>query len=447
MSWSSRLYVGLGLAITVCGTPVNAAVDATGDIGVHRTFFYGPVINKKPAAVSSSKSPQKCRTNTQVASLLKKYDHAIKRYLRSKTRSILQKNTPRIKEGMTLSNYFADYRDYTIFIRTQELRDFPVKNLNVRKKFYIWKEDDKIIMGSDVMLMSQKTQNEVVERVIGKARRKWAADEYHRVAEKTKRVANATSFKLDCQHTADLNGLVKKAITDLMAKDDHRVISPRTFDKLLTILRAYITFNYYKDLSRDEFDQRFKELGRKEGRGRWTHQKLTRLLGLHEMGRIESNRAFRKTYEEAITRAAKGTPRIPRKWIEEIIWIETKGDPMTISRAGAYGLMQLMPLVYIGMGPEKARTIPLSFEQTINPFNAENNIARGAVFLGMLQNMLKPHMRGYARSTQKKIIFHAYNGGVTRVIRLLKKHGLGYRAHLPGETKAYMDKLADFPQH
>ena len=447
MSSFSRFCVGFASAMVICSASVNAAIDAAGNIGVQRPFYYAPPINKKPASTSPRKSSKKCRANTEVAELLKKYDHAIKRYIRSKTRLILRKNTPRITEGKTLSNYFADYRNYSIFIRTQTLQEFPVKNLNVRKNFYIWKEGDKIIMGSDVMLMSQETQDKVIEQVTQNAHRKWAADEYRRVAEKTKRVANATSFKLDCQHTADLNGLVKKAITDLMAQDDHRVISPRTFDGLLTILRAYITFNYYKDLSRDEFDARFKELGRKVGRGRWTHQKLTRLLGLHEMGRIESNRGFRETYAEAITRAAKRTPRIPRKWIEEIIWIETKGDPMTISRAGAYGLMQLMPLVYIGMGPEKARTIPLSFERTINPFNADNNIERGAVFLGMLQNMLKPHMRGYARSTQKKIIFHAYNCGVTRVIRLLKKHGLGYKRHLPGETKVYMDKLADFPQH
>ena len=429
----------------VWASPAIAAIDATGDIGMQRPFYYAPALDKKPD-VTPAKVSGKCRPNIEITILLKKYDHAVKRYIRSKTRAILQKYIPRVKEGMTLSDYFADYRDYSIFIRTQLLRDFPVENLNVRKKFFIWKEDDKIVMGSDVMLMSEKAQNEVLQQVTRKARPKWAADEYRRIAQKTIRVAQATSFRLDCQHSADLSGLVKNAITDLMAQDGNRVISPRAFDGLLTILRAYITFNYYKDLSHDEFAERFRELGRKEGRGMWTHKKLTRLLGLHVMGRIESNRDFRETYSAAITRAAKQTPRIPRKWIEEIIWIETKGDPMTISRAGAYGLMQLMPLVYMGMGDDKARSIPLSFARTINPFNAENNIERGAVFLDKLQLMLKPHMRGYTRAIQKKIIFHAYNCGVTRVIRLLKKHGLGYRNHIPGETKTYLDKLADFPQ-
>ena len=432
-------------AIAFWGNGASASVNSTGDIGLQRPFLSAPVIIEKTEQNTPAKASGKCRPNTEIASLLKKYDHAIKHYIRSKTRVILQKNIPRIKKGKTLSDYFADYRNYRIFIRTQLMRDFPVKNLYVRKDFFIWKEDDKIIMGSDVMLMSPKAQSIIVERVTSKARRRWSPDEYHRVAEKTIRVASATSFRLDCQHSADLSGLVKNAIADLMAQDDHRVISPRAFDSLLTILRAYITFNYYKKLSHEEFAVRYKELGRKEGRGMWTHQKLTRLLGLHVLGRIESNPDFRETYSEAITRAARLTPRIPRKWIEEIIWIETKGDPMTISRAGAYGLMQLMPLVYIGMGTEKSRTVPLSFARTINPFNAENNILRGAVFLGKLQRMLKPHIQGYPRATQKKIIFHAYNCGVTRVIRLLKKHGLGYRRYLPGETKTYLDKLADFP--
>ncbi len=423
----------------------RASINAVGDIGVQRSFFYAPVVKGKTSKYPVAKAPKTCQRNSDISALLKKYDHAMRRYLHIKTKSILEKHTVRIREGMTLSQVFGDYRNYSIFIRTRRGRDIPVRNQSVQKKYYIWKENDKIIMGSGVMLMSREAQKEIIERVTSKARRKWAADEYRRVAEKTIRVARATSFRLDCQHAADLNGLVKNAITDLMARDDHRVISPRTFDGLLTILRAYITFNYYKELSDDEFAKRFKELGRKVGRGIWTHQKLTRLLGLHVMGRIERNPDFRQTYSKAISRAARQTPQIPRKWIEEIIWIETKGDPMTISRAGAYGLMQLMPLVYIGMGPEKARSIPLSFERTINPFNAEYNIVRGAKFLDKLQRMLKPYIRGYSRSTRKKIIFHAYNCGVTRVIGLLKKYGLGYQRHLPGETKVYLNKLADFP--
>jgi hypothetical protein len=422
-----------------------AAIEATGRLTLERPLFYAPVIKKNVQPDRSSKTSNNCQRHKEIADLLKKYNHAIKRYIRSKTRSILEKKTFRIKTGMTLSQYFQDYKKYRVFLRTQKRQEIEVKNQKIKKNYYIWKEGDKIIMGSDVMLMSDQAKNQLIDRVTKTARRKWAADEYHRVAEKTRKAASSTAFRLDCQHSDDLDRLVKKATNDLMAQEDDRVISPRTFDRLLTILRAYITFNYYKDLSHDEFDERFKKLGRKIGRGYWTHQKLTRLLGLHVMGRIESNRAFRKTYAKAIARAAEQNPAIPRKWIEEIIWIETRGDPMTISRAGAYGLMQLMPLVYIGIGRDKAQQIPLAFERTINPFNPDTNIERGAEFLDKLQRLLKPYMRGYGLATRKKIIFHAYNGGVSRVISLLKKYGLGYKRFLPGETKDYLNKLVDFP--
>ncbi|MCP4934855.1 MAG: hypothetical protein GY927_11790 [bacterium] len=77
MSWSNSLYVGLGLAIAACCTSARAAINAKGDIGVQRPFFYGPAIKKQPAADSANKSSQKCSTNTEVAGLLKKYDHAL----------------------------------------------------------------------------------------------------------------------------------------------------------------------------------------------------------------------------------------------------------------------------------------------------------------------------------------------------------------------------------
>ncbi len=442
----NRLFLGVCLAIFGCIAPVAAAIGHGQSVRLSSPFFYlPPVSNDKASKSASNTVAGKCRRNIEISSLLRKYDHAIKRYLETKTKSILIRNTYRVKKGKTLSGYFPDYRNYSLVVRLLDGREAPLKKQKILDDYYLWKEGQRIIMGADVMLMSQQAKDRVLRKAAREGRRRWAADEYRRVAEKTRRVATSTAFRLDCQHVADLDGLVNKAIDDLMARDDDRVISPRTFDKLLTILRAYITFNYYKDLSHDDFGERFKQLGRKVGRGIWSHQKLTRLLGLHVMGRIESNRAFRQTYAKAIERAARRTPTIPRKWIEEIIWIETKGDPMTISRAGAYGLMQLMPLVYIGQGPEKSRQLPLSFERTINPFNAETNIERGAAFLDKLRRMLKPYMRGYARSTQKKIIFHAYNCGVTKVISLLKKYGLGYRHYLPGETKTYLKKLADFP--
>lgn len=432
-----------------------AYIDAARNTDIQRhshRVIPSPLPKTPPEPVSlpedgSLKPAQDCGRSQEISGLLKKYDHAIKRYLRIKTRSVLEKNIPRIRDGMTLSQFFSDYHGSRIIIRTLDGREIEVKDFSIQKNYYIWKEGDVIVMGADVMLMSEKAKDELVRRISRKAGSRWAPSEYYRVAEKTKRVGSSTPFALDCKHAAELDGLVRNAVRDLMAKEDTRIISPQVFDRLLTVLRAYITFNYYQKLSHEDFDRRFRKLGTKIGRGFWSHQKLTRLLGLHVLGRIESNRAFRKTYAKAISRAARKAPHIPRKWIEEIIWIETKGDPMTISRAGAYGLMQLMPLVYMGMGEKKARRFPLAFESTINPFNPETNIERGVAFLAKLHRLLKPHMRRYSRAVQKKILFHAYNTGPTRVISLLKKYGLGYVRYLPGETKAYLGKLADFPHN
>ena len=436
----------LGLAGLVAGSSIGqASVNPVANIRVQRYSYYAPVVPPNLPLASAGRKAGNCLYKTRLSQLKKKYDHALKRYVSSKTRTILTEMTPRIKKGMTLSHFFPDYRNYPLVIRRRDGREIRTDYARILTGFYIWKEDDRIVMSSDVMQMSQGTKNRVIKEAGKNVRFGWSFEDYRRVAQKTHQVASSTPFRLDCRHAAELERLIDKVTRDLLARDDSLVISPRTFGRLLTILRGYISFNYYKDLSHDEFDRRFRQLGRDVGRGAWAHQTLTRLLGLHVMGRIERNRTFRKTYEAAITKAAKRHPDVPRKWIEEIIWIETRGDPMTISRAGAYGLMQLMPLVYIGMGSDKARKLPLSFERTINPFNADTNIERGAAFLSKLQHCLKPYMQDYTREQQKQIIFHAYNSGVSRVIALLKKHGLDYVQYLPAETKKYLDKLADFP--
>ena len=85
--------------------------------------------------------------------LLEKYDHAIKRYLHSKTtiNPSAQQYMPRIKDGMTLSQLFRGLSGtINIVIRTRDYCErFPVENLNMcEKNFFIWKEDGKFIMGA-----------------------------------------------------------------------------------------------------------------------------------------------------------------------------------------------------------------------------------------------------------------------------------------------------------
>jgi hypothetical protein len=107
---------------------------------------------------------------------------------------------------------------------------------------------------------------------------------------------------------------------------------------------------------------------------------------------------------------------IPKAWIRAVMRQESGGrtmlaaDQPIVSRAGALGLMQVMPSTYDQM----ARVHKLGD----NPFNARDNIMAGAAYLRWL------HARyGYPR------MFAAYNAGPGRV-----EQG----GRLPAETRAYV---------
>lgn len=93
------------------------------------------------------------------------------------------------------------------------------------------------------------------------------------------------------------------------------------------------------------------------------------------------------------------------------------GRPIT-SRAGAMGLMQLMPGTWaqmraiLGLGPD--------------PHDPRNNILAGAAYLRLMHDRF-----GYPG------LFAAYNAGPTRYAGVLAG-----RRTLPGETRAYLASVA-----
>jgi soluble lytic murein transglycosylase-like protein len=110
---------------------------------------------------------------------------------------------------------------------------------------------------------------------------------------------------------------------------------------------------------------------------------------------------------------------IPDAWIRRVMRIETGGEPLlggrpAVSRAGAMGLMQIMPGTWrdiralLGLGPD--------------PHNPRDNILAGAFYLRSMYDRF-----GYPG------LFAAYNAGPGR-----------YAAHLvtgralPAETRAYL---------
>lgn len=109
---------------------------------------------------------------------------------------------------------------------------------------------------------------------------------------------------------------------------------------------------------------------------------------------------------------------IPETWIRAIMRVESRGDVRAVSPKGAMGLMQIMPptwdelRVRHGLGND--------------PIDPHDNIIAGAAYLAQMRD--RYGMPG---------ALAAYNAGPARY----EEHKL-LGVPLPGETAAYLDKLA-----
>jgi soluble lytic murein transglycosylase-like protein len=120
----------------------------------------------------------------------------------------------------------------------------------------------------------------------------------------------------------------------------------------------------------------------------------------------------------AAVEEASATFGLPRAWIEAVIAAESGGDPRAVSPAGAMGLMQLMPGTW--------RELRAALELGPDPFAVRDNVMAGAAYLRWLLDRFGSP--GFLA---------AYNAGPAR----LEAHLAG-RAELPGETRAYVRRLA-----
>ncbi|WP_457354232.1 lytic transglycosylase domain-containing protein [Sphingomonas sp. UYP23] len=112
---------------------------------------------------------------------------------------------------------------------------------------------------------------------------------------------------------------------------------------------------------------------------------------------------------------------IPVAWIERVLQAESRGRTTwqgrpTISRAGAMGLMQLMPATWAEM---RGR-----YQLGPDPYDPHDNIIAGAAYLRLMYDRF-----GYPG------LFAAYNAGPGRYAEFL-----GGRA-LPSETQAYLSQV------
>ena len=114
---------------------------------------------------------------------------------------------------------------------------------------------------------------------------------------------------------------------------------------------------------------------------------------------------------------------IPRQWIRRVIRAESDGQTMLagrpiVSKAGAMGLMQLMPGTWL----EMSSALGLGSD----PFNPHDNIIAGAAYLKAMYDRF-----GYPG------LFAAYDAGPTRYAAFLSG-----TSNLPAETRAYVESVA-----
>ncbi len=115
---------------------------------------------------------------------------------------------------------------------------------------------------------------------------------------------------------------------------------------------------------------------------------------------------------------------VPKAWIHAVMARESGGRTMLgkdmpiVSRAGAIGLMQVLPQTYVEMAAEH--------RLGDNPFDPRDNIMAGTAYLRWLH-----HKYGYPA------MFAAYNAGPGR----LEDH-LEHGSRLPAETRAYAGSIA-----
>ena len=128
--------------------------------------------------------------------------------------------------------------------------------------------------------------------------------------------------------------------------------------------------------------------------------------------------AFSQAALDAIIAEASQRFGIPERWIRAVMQAESAGDPIAVSRAGAIGLMQIMP----GTWDELAAVHGLGDD----PFDPRDNVMAGAAYLRAMYNRFGSP--GFLA---------AYNAGPGRYAEHLSTG-----RPLPRETRAYVARLA-----
>jgi soluble lytic murein transglycosylase-like protein len=136
-------------------------------------------------------------------------------------------------------------------------------------------------------------------------------------------------------------------------------------------------------------------------------------------GRAPSDRARYSRYDALIDEAA-ALYELPQSFIRAIMRVESDFNSTVVSRAGAMGLMQLMPMTAQSMG-------------VLDPFDARQNILGGARYLRILANRFSGDLvLTVAAYNAGEGAVEKYNGippyeETQRYVRRVLKHYYAYR--------------------
>lgn len=110
---------------------------------------------------------------------------------------------------------------------------------------------------------------------------------------------------------------------------------------------------------------------------------------------------------------------IPEVWIWRVMHVESRGNARAVSRAGAMGVMQIMPATW--------RMLSARHRLGSDPFDVRANILAGAAYLRAM----------WDRYRDVRLMLAAYNAGPGRA----DAYAAGRRG-LPSETIAYVALIA-----
>jgi soluble lytic murein transglycosylase-like protein len=130
-----------------------------------------------------------------------------------------------------------------------------------------------------------------------------------------------------------------------------------------------------------------------------------------------ASRASPDTFASEIASLAQ-QHRVAPALIRAVIAAESGGNPCAVSRAGAIGLMQLMPATAAALG--------------VDPWNPLDNLRGGIAYLASM-------LRAYAEDTRLALI--AYNAGPQHADRVRAGQAVAYQ-----ETRRYLDAINAFLQ-